>query len=117
MFKHHLSATLAFEMFTDNLESCKNNEQCKRIIQQSGKIKMNQNEGKKYLRIEIKSLQCVNHQRMLRQPIVHDHMEAFQKGGSLNNGFVVGIVKSLKSKKILNEIGRLNNNNNKQKSA
>lgn len=48
-----------------------------------------------YLWIQIKSLQSVNNQGVLCQPIVHDHVKAIQEGRSLNNGLVVGIVQTL----------------------
>lgn len=51
-----------------------------------------------YLWIEIESLQRVDNKRVLCQPIVHDHVEAFQERWSLNNGLIVGIVQTLKSK-------------------
>lgn len=48
-----------------------------------------------YLWIEIESLQSVNNQRILSQPIIHHHVEAIQERRSLNNGLVVGIVQTL----------------------
>lgn len=54
--------------------------------------------GQNYLRIEIESLQRVNNQGVFCQMIVHDHVEAIQEGGSLNNGLVVGIVQTLEPK-------------------
>ena len=45
-----------------------------------------------HLWIEIESLQCVNNQGVLRQSIIHDHVEAVQERRGLNNGLVVGIV-------------------------
>lgn len=52
----------------------------------------------RYLWVEIKSLQCVDNQGVLRQPIVHDHVKAIQERRSLNDGFVIRIIKTLKPK-------------------
>lgn len=51
-----------------------------------------------YLRIEIESLQCVDDQGVLCEPIIHDHVEAVQERRSLYNGLVVGIVQTLEPK-------------------
>lgn len=51
-----------------------------------------------YLRIEIESLQCVDDQGVLCEPIIHDHVEAVQERRSLYNGLVVGIVQTLEAK-------------------
>lgn len=50
-----------------------------------------------YLWIQIESLQCVDDQGVLRQPVIHDLVEAVQEGRSLNNGFVVRIVETLEA--------------------
>lgn len=50
-----------------------------------------------YLWIQIESLQCVDDQGVLRQPVIHDLVEAVQEGRSLNNGLVVGIVETLEA--------------------
>lgn len=51
-----------------------------------------------YLGIEIESLQCVDDQGVLCEPIIHDHVEAVQERRSLYNGLVVGIVQTLEPK-------------------
>lgn len=51
--------------------------------------------GEPYLWIEVKSLQSVDDQGELCQPVIHDRVEAVQEGGSLDNGLVVGIVETL----------------------
>lgn len=50
---------------------------------------------RRYLRIEVESLERVDDQGVLRQTIVHDRVEAVQERGSLNQGLVVGIVETL----------------------
>lgn len=52
-------------------------------------------QGEPYLWIEVKSLQSVDDQGELCQPVIHDHVEAVQEGGSLDYGLVVGIVETL----------------------
>lgn len=54
-----------------------------------------------YLWIEIESLQRVNNQGILRQPVVHDHVKAVQERRGLDNRLVVGIVQTLVSKRTL----------------
>lgn len=51
-----------------------------------------------YLWVEIKSLQCVYDQRVLCQPIIHDHVQAVQERRSLDDGFVVGIIQTLEAR-------------------
>lgn len=51
--------------------------------------------GAAYLWIEVESLQRVDDQRVLCQPVVHDHVEAVHEGRSLDNRLVVGIVEAL----------------------
>lgn len=52
-------------------------------------------QGEPYLWIKVKSLQSVDDQGVLCQPVIHDHVEAVHEGGSFDNGLVVGIVKAL----------------------
>lgn len=49
----------------------------------------------RYLWIKIESLQRVDDQGVLGQPIIHDRAEAIQERGSIDNGLVVGIVETL----------------------
>lgn len=51
-----------------------------------------------YLRVEIESLQRVNNQRVFCQTVIHDHVQAVQEGGSLDDRLVVGIVQTLEAK-------------------
>lgn len=51
--------------------------------------------NQRYLGIKVESLQGVDDQGVLSQPIIHDHVEASQERGSLDNGLVVGIVQTL----------------------
>lgn len=56
-------------------------------------------EGKKhYLWIEVKSLESVDNQGILCEPIVHDGVKTIQEWRSLDNGFVIGIVQTLQRK-------------------
>lgn len=56
---------------------------------------MNRRPHQRYLWIKVESLQSVDDQGVLSQPIIHDHVEASQERGSLDNGLVVGIVQTL----------------------
>lgn len=48
-----------------------------------------------YLWVEVEPLQRVDDQRVLGQPVIHDHVEAVQERRSLDDGLVVGVVQTL----------------------
>lgn len=48
-----------------------------------------------YLWIQVESLQRVDDQGVLCEPVVHDHVETPQERRSLNDGLVVRIIQTL----------------------
>lgn len=48
-----------------------------------------------HLGVEVEPLQRVDDQRVLRQPVVHDGVQALQEGRCLDHRLVVGVVEAL----------------------
>lgn len=48
-----------------------------------------------HLGVEVEPLQRVDDQRVLRQPVVHDGVQALQEGRRLDHRLVVGVVEAL----------------------